>query len=108
MTAYQVMTVYHILQSLGIPCTYSHFRTGDAPKEPPYIVYMGNGQDTFDADNTHYYRNNRYRVEYYFKEKNEAQEAAIEQALLDHGFLYEKSEDVFVDSEGVFVIYYYI
>lgn len=99
------MTIFETLQSTGIPCNYSHFKK---PKEPPYIVYIGDGQDTMDADNTHYWRNNRYQVEYYFTEKNEHNETAIEDALLEGGYLYSKSDDVYIESEGVFVIYYYI
>lgn len=102
------MTVFEILQTLGLPCAYSHFTDKDAPKTPPYIVYIGEGQDTFDADNTHFYRTNRYQIEYYFTKKNETTETAIEDALLDNGFLYEKSEDVYIEDEGVFVIYYTI
>lgn len=99
------MTIFQTLQSTGLPCAYSHFKTSQTP---PYIVYIGNGQDTMDADNTHYWRNNRYQVEYYFTTKNEQNEEAIETALLDNGFLYEKSEDIYIEEEEVFVIYYYI
>ena len=99
------MTLYQTLQSTGLPCAYSHFKT---KQEPPYLVYIGSGQDTFDADNTHYWRQNNYQVEYYFTKKNEANEAAIEDALLESGFIYEKSEDVFIEDEDVFVIYYTI
>lgn len=99
------MSIYQVLQSTGIPCAYSHFRSG---KEPPYIVYIGAGQDATEADNTHYWKENRYQVEYYFKEKNEANEEAIESALLENGFLYQKSEDNYIDDEGVFVIYYQV
>ena len=99
------MTIYQTLQSTGLPCAYSHF---NKKVKPPYLVYIGNGQDTFDADNTHYYRQNRYQVEYYFTEKDEANEAVIEKALLDNGYLYEKSEDVYIEDQGVFVIYYQV
>ena len=99
------MTIFQTLQSTGLPCAYAHFKTSQAP---PYIVYKGNGQDVFEADNTHYWRNNRYQVEYYFTTKNESNEAAIENALLGNGYLYDKSEDVFIEEEDVFVIYYYI
>lgn len=97
--------IYDTLQSTNLPCAYSHFKT---KQEPPYIVYIGNGQETFEADNTHYWKTNSYQVEYYFTEKNEQNEASIEDALLNAGYLYEKSEDIFIESEGVFVIYYYI
>lgn len=103
------MTIYEALQSTGLPCVYSHFKeTDDKPDGPPYIVYIGSGQNDLDADNTHYWRENTYQVEYYFTDKDEANETAIEDALLEGGFLYDKSEDLFIEQEGVFVIYYYV
>ena len=99
------MTIFETLQSTGLPCAYSHFKKSQTP---PYIVYIGNGQDTFQADNTHYWKENSYQVEYYFTTKNESNEASIENALLGAGFLYEKSEDIYIEDEEVFVIYYYI
>lgn len=99
------MTIFETLQSTGLPCAYSHFKTA---QEPPYLVYIGNGQNVMDADNTHYWRNNRYQVEYYFTTKNETNETAIEDALLAQGYLYDKSEDIYIEDEGVFLIYYYI
>ena len=106
------MTIFEILTDpqtgLGIPCAYSHFRDDDVPEAPPYLVYIGNGQDTFEADNSYYWARNRYQIEYYFTEKNEELEAAIETLLLDNGYLYDKSEDVYIEEQGVFVIYYYV
>ena len=99
------MSIYATLQGTSLPCAYSHFKT---PQNPPYIVYIGNGQDVFEADNTHYWRRNTYQVEYYFTTKNEQNEASIEDALLNAGYLYEKSEDVYIEDQNVFVIYYYI
>ena len=99
------MSIYQTLQTTGLPCAYSHFRT---KQSPPYIVYIGSGQDVFEADNTHYYKENTYQVEYYFTTKDESNEAGIEDALLEAGYLYEKSEDVYIEDQGVFVIYYYV
>ena len=106
-------TLYQILSDpvtgLHIPVAYSHFKDKKtAPKNPPYLVYIGEGQETFKADNTFYHKRNTYQLEYYFTEKDEATEAAIEELLLGNGFLYEKSEDVYIEDEGVFVIYYQI
>lgn len=103
------MTIFQLLQTLDIPVTYSHFKDDEnAPQVPPYIAYLGNGQNTMDADNTHYYRQNQYQIEYYFTDKNEETEAEIEDLLLKNGYNYEKSEDVYIEDEGVFVIYYTI
>ena len=99
------MSIYETLQATGLPCVYSHFKK---PQTPPYIVYIGSGQNTSDADNTHYWRENTYQIEYYYTTKNEANETAIEDALLGAGYLYTKSEDVFIEDEGVFVIYYQV
>ena len=99
------MTIYQTLQSTGLPCAYSHFKKA---QDPPYIVYIGSGQNYMDADNTHYYRQNTYQVEYYFTAKNETNEASIENALLGSGYNYTKSEDVYIQEEDVFVIYYQI
>lgn len=101
----RTQSIYDVLHSLSIPCAYSHFTI---PQEPPYVVYLGNGQTTLEADNTHYYRENQYQVEYYFTEKNESLEAEIEDALLSNGYIYDKSEDIYIESEGVFLIYYYV
>jgi hypothetical protein len=104
------MTLFEILTNpqtgLGLPCAYSHFRDDEVPEAPPYLVYIGNGQDNLDADNTFYWRRNRYQIEYYFTLKDEDQEKAIEDLLLENGYLYEKSEDVYIEEQGVFVIYY--
>lgn len=97
--------IFETLQRTNLPCAYSHF-----PKkiEPPYLVYLGRGQSTFGSDNTWSFRDNRYQVEFYFKEKNEAIEAELESVLLADGYNYEKSEDVYIESENLFVIYYNI
>ena len=104
-TGVEVMTIFQVLQATGLPCAYAHFKHA---QNPPYIVYIGSGQDIFSADDTHYHTRNRYQVEYYYTTKNEANETAIESSLLANGFLYEKSEDIYIEGEDVFVIYYYI
>lgn len=93
------------LKKTGLPCAYSHFRS---PVKPPYLVYIGSGMDSMTGDNTLYWRENTYQVEFYFKEKNEAQEKAIEEILLEDGFIFEKSEDIYLEDEDVFMIYYYL
>ena len=95
--------IYDILQTTGLPCAYSHFNT---PKNPPYLVYLGDGQNTLPADDTYYWTRNVYSVEYYFTEKDEAFEEELEELFLENGFKYTKSEDSFVEEENVYVIYY--
>lgn len=99
------MSIFEILQSAGLPCAYSHFRTA---QKPPFLVYTGNGQFNFSADNTFYHSVNEYQIEYYYETKNEQNETAIESALLSNGYQYEKSEDTFIADQNLYVIYYYI
>lgn len=99
------MTILQVLQSTGLPVAYSHFRTA---QQPPFLVYIGNGQSNFSADNTFYHSANEYRIEYYFEKKNEQNERAIETALLSNGYQYEKSEDTYITEQNLFVLYYYI
>lgn len=102
------MSIFTTLQKTNIPCAYSHFRTGAIPQNPPYAVYLGNGQNSMIADNTMIWRENTYQVEYYFAEKNEDNETAFEDVLIEDGWIFDKSEDTYIESENVFVIYYQI
>ena len=97
------MSIYETLQKTNLPCAYSHFQK---PVEPPFIVYLGAGSDVFRADNTHYNTRNNYQIEYYFTQKDEAAERAIESVLLADGWVFTKSDDSYIESEGLFVIYY--
>ena len=69
------MTFFEKVQTIGLPCVYSHYEQGREDIEIPYLAYHGNGQNTFEADDTFYWRENQYMVEYYFTEKDEEQEA---------------------------------
>lgn len=97
------MTFYETLENLNIPSIYGTY-TRD--KAVPYVSYTGAGQDIFWADNGGYQRVNLYQLVYYFKIKDETKEDAIEEMLLDNGFTYEKGEDFYDSSEGVYYIIY--
>lgn len=99
-------TFYNALKTTGLPVAYAVFT--DQNTQPPYLVYIGAGQYIFAADDDYYYRRNNYQVEYYFKDKNEENELAIEDAILSNGYRYTKSDDVPIEDEGVYVIYYSI
>lgn len=97
--------IYQVLTATGLPVFYGYI---PEPTPAPYIVYLGAGQDNFAADNRFYFSRNNYQIEYYFKTKDEATEARIEEALQTAGLPYEKSGDSYIDSEGLFVLYYQI
>ena len=95
--------IFEALESTGLPAAYSHF---EKETQPPFVVYTGAGQNQTHADNEIYFSENVYQVEYYFTEKDEEDEAAIEKALTDSLFTYTKSEDVYIEDQDLFVIYY--
>ena len=97
------MTVFQTLQTLGMPVAYGYH---SQPQTPPYMCLIGAGQEQFEADNTYYKVKDNWQIEYYFKDKNPETEASIESLLLSNGYRYDKSEDVYIDNEDVFVIYY--
>lgn len=100
------MTFFEILKTeTGLPVEYGSQRKVTSP---PYLVYRGNGQEQFHADDTIYHKQESYVIEYYFKNKSAAQEEAIEAAILKAGYNYTKSEDITIDSEGVYMIYFYV
>lgn len=92
------------LDATGLPWAYSHF---EQKVEPPFLAYIQNGQNQLSADDTRHWHRNIYQVEYYFKTKNTAAEEAIEKALLDAGFQFTRSEDIYLEDEDVFLVYYY-
>lgn len=98
-------TLNKIKTQTSIPAAFGAFRQ---KHQPPYVIYRGAGQTNLPADDTFFHSEPDYQIEYYFKEKNEANEAAIESILLEDGWLYEKSSDAFIESESIWVIYYQI
>lgn len=99
------MTVYNMLKTLGLPVVYGRHTK---KVTTPYLVVSGNGQDHFEADTTYYVSKDRFTIEYYFTEKNPGLEKQIEHLLLDNGFRYEKSEDIYLNDQEVFYLYYNI
>lgn len=96
---------YALLQTLGIPVAYFKF---DREVDFPYIVYMGAGSNNLEADNKVYHKENTYKVEFYYQKKNEEVENTIEELFNDNKIIWSKSEDVYIDDEKMFVIFYYI
>lgn len=97
------MTVFELLQTLELPVVYGRHTK---KVETPYLLLTGAGQDHFEADTTYYVSKDRWTLEYYFAKKDPALEKRIETLLLDNGYRYEKSEDLYLDDQEVFFVYY--
>lgn len=97
------MTIFESLQTLGLPIAYGRFTK---PVEPPFLALLGQGQSQILADNTYVAKQDDYNLEYYFTAKNPDVEDAIEELLLSLGRMYTKSEDIYIEDERMFYIYY--
>ena len=98
------MTIYQLLDTqLNMPVAYGYH---SQKQDLPYLVIIGAGQEAFQADTTYYMTKDNWQIELYFKTKDPENEKAIEELLLNNGYRYDKSEDVYIESEDVFVIYY--
>lgn len=73
----------------------------------PYFVYYENGSNNFGADNEVYNSENKYIIEYYFKKKNEKLEKEIENIFNQNKIYWEKTEDIYINDEKVFMIRYF-
>ena len=94
-----------ILKKLNMPIAYFKF---NKRVNPPFLIYRGDGSNNFKADNVVYNSSYNYNLEFYFKDKNEHKEREIEELLNENEIIWDKSEDVYIPSENIFVIYYYL
>lgn len=97
------MTITELINTFSIPAGYGVFQER---QKPPFVLYLGAGQGHFIADNMIYAKQEQYQLEYYFTKKKAALENEIESKLISDGWLYEKSEDVYIEDQKLFVIYY--
>lgn len=93
-----------IFKHFEIPIDYCVTRQ----EEAPYLVYRARGSRNLDADDRVYYKDYKYTLEYYFRIKDEELEDKIENRLDEWNVVWGKSEDILIEGEDVFVIYYYI
>lgn len=97
------MTFLEMLKGFGLQVGYMVLKT---KASYPFLIYSGSGQNIVYAENTIAYKENFYQVEYYFRQKNEAEEKKFEDYLTSQGVSYSKSADVYIESEELYVIYY--
>lgn len=94
-----------LLKPLGKPVGYF---VNPEPGIVPFIVYYGTGSRNFKADDVVYDKESRWNIELYVRKKDVALEERLEDLLDAAGIVWEKGYDVYIDTEGVFMIPYYI
>lgn len=94
-----------LLKPLGKPVGYF---VNPEPGIVPFIVYYGTGSRNFKADNVVYDKEAHWNIELYVRKKDVELEERLEDLLDAAGIVWEKGYDVYIDTEGVFMIPYYI
>lgn len=77
------------------------------PTDPPYLIFIDDAPTNTGADNRVIYSQKHTTVEYVWSKKSSDTEAAIE-AVLNQSYYWTKSEDTYIESENLWVTYYYI
>lgn len=93
------------LKATGFPVAYSHFKS---EVTPPYIVYLGAGNDDLMADNRNYVEIQNIQIELYTDKKDLHAEATLQNKFKELQIPYQKNPDIWIESEGVLQIVYEI
>ncbi|MEJ8786094.1 hypothetical protein [Peptoniphilus sp. HCN-40583] len=94
-----------LLRPLGKPVGYF---VNPEPGIVPFIVYYGTGSRNFKADDVVYDKEAHWNIELYVRKKDVALEERLEDLLDAAEIVWEKGYDVYIDTEKVFMIPYYI
>ena len=93
-----------LLETTGLPVAYRAFPAGQAP-QLPFLCYLCDGSNNFDADDRVYHAVTRVSVELYTAQKRPELEQTVETAL--SGLCWEKTEE-YLDDERCYEIIYEI
>ena len=94
-----------LLKPLGKPVGYF---VNPEPGIVPFIVYYGTGSRNFKADDVVYDKEDHWNIELYVRKKDVELEERLEDLLDAAEIVWEKGYDVYIDTEKVFMIPYYI
>jgi len=94
------------LKTLGLPVAYACF---DEEQDPTtdYICYITDDETILYADNSVKLTKDVIRIELYTRQKNSAQESAMETLLSSNHLNWRKDPDEWLENEAVFMICYY-
>lgn len=93
-----------MMAEMGLPYAYHHFAEGESP-QPPFLLFLSPGEETFSADNVAYYSFKQLDIELYTDKKNPALEEEIEDVLTQHEIYYTKTE-AWIESERLYEVLY--
>ena len=96
--------IAEMMEEMGLPFAYHHYAEGESP-EPPFLLFLSPGENTFSADNLAYFSFKQLDVELYTNRKQPELEEQVEAVLAQHEIYYTKTE-LFIDSEELYEVLY--
>lgn len=96
-----------LLEQTGLPVAYAHFPIKEAPP-PPYIAVRQTNSENFNADNIVYKKIYWYEIELCTKLKEPQIENMITDLFDLNKIPWEKTDEGFVESDGLFSIFFEI
>ena len=97
-----------ILNSSGIPFRYHHFNQGKGPLPIPRGVYMFEDADSVYADGITVMLIDNLRIELYTAKKDIDTENKLENVLTAAEIPFKKVDEVYIESEKLYMIVYEI
>ena len=96
--------INEMMAEMGLPYAYHHFAEGESP-QPPFLLFLSPGEETFSADNVAYYSFKQLDIELYTDKKRPALEEEIEAVLTQHEIYFTKTES-WIASEKLYEVLY--
>ncbi len=93
--------INEMMQEMELPFAYHHYAEG----EPPFLLFLSPGENTFSADNSMYFSSKMLDIELYTDVKNPELEKQVEQVLKRYKIYYTKSE-VWIESKRLYEVIY--
>ena len=96
--------IAEMMQEIGLPFAYHHYAEGESP-QPPFLLFLSTGENTFGADNLMYFSFKRLNIELYTDVKSPDIERQVEDVLTQRGIYYTKTE-TWIESERLYEVLY--
>ena len=96
--------INEMMMEVGLPFAYHHFAEGESPN-PPFLLFLSPGENTFSADNLMYHSFKELDIELYTDVKSPETEERLEEVLLQHNIYYTKIES-WIESERLYEVLY--
>lgn len=98
--------IHEMMLEMGLPFSYHHFAEGETP-EPPFLLFLSPGEETFGADNVVYHNFKQLDIELYSDRKSPEVEEQVESVLKLHEIYFTKTE-TWIESEKLYEVLYEI